>query len=133
MTLTLFLPFFSTASVLGLAQSADSWNIYCVSQVTPTLTQIVNNFYCFSGGFIGTLLTGWIVVKLKNKKRFFFLLPVWVMAALISAGFAVISSADPNARYAIYNYAAWSMTFISLGPIYLAQKIGQNNQGERYD
>lgn len=128
----LFLPFFSMASVLGLVQSSDSWNIYCVSQATPALTQIVNNFYCFSGGFIGTLSTGWIVLKLKNKKRFFFLLPVWVMAVLISAGFAVISSADPNARYAIYNYAAWAITFVSLGPIYLAQMIGKKTK-ERYD
>lgn len=125
-TCVIFTPVSAFLSTHGLVDTADSWNLHCVSQTSQTLSTVYYNYYLYTFMFLFLLscLTGIFRLishrssagKASGAKGIFRLLaPGFLLCVIIALWFSLGDGAPPNDRYAMLHYIIW--TFWVLGMI----------------
>lgn len=120
-----FTPVSAFLSMYGLADTADDWNLHCVSQNSVRLSNFYYQFYLYTFIilFILSVLLFLSAVILKKKRGrgrpgavFRLLAPGFLLCVIIALWFSVGDGAPPNDRYALLHYVIW--TFWVLGTMY---------------
>ena len=122
----IFTPVSAFLSTHGLVDTADSWNLHCVSQNSQTLSNIYYNYYLYT--FMIQFLLSCIpgiqrFVRRRSagsnpsgtKGIFRLLAPGFLLCVIIALWFSIGDGAPPNDRYAMLHYIIW--TFWVLGMI----------------
>lgn len=123
-TCVIFTPVSAFLSVYELAETADDWNLYCVSRSSETLSNMFYQYYLHT--FLLLFLAGWLLLILKRVKRAAgstkkengiiisqLLAPGFLLCVIIALWFSIGDGAPPNDRYAMLHYVIW--TFWALG------------------
>lgn len=111
-------PISSLLNAKKLCKKGDSWNITCMSNVTPELTKNYNLYYLYSFWYLGvTAILQNIRFSRKKKagytkKIFTALSPFITMSVILTLWFSVGDGAPPNDRYALIIYMTWSMGLV---------------------
>lgn len=115
-----FTPISSLLNAKGRCSKADSWNIDCMSTVTPDLTVQYNTYYQYTFlvlASFGLLLT--ICACLSHRRRNLrsfvkFLIPFAGMSMILTLWFSLGDGAPPNDRYALIIYLFWSLIVVGM-------------------
>lgn len=130
-----FTPVSSFLNARGRCDKADSWNIHCMSTVTPDLTNGYNTFYQVSFLIligIGCILSCYAVLRHKKRNLKCYLkvlLPYLGMSVILTLWFSLGDGAPPNDRYALLIYFFWSLVSVGL----LGFWTGQTSETEPSD
>lgn len=121
-----FTPVSAFLSTRGLVNTADDWNLYCVSQKSPVLS---NNYYMFYlHTFMFLFLCSCIIIfyecvvykwgkhrqkQVRQSAEIRKLLwPGFLLCCIISLWFSIGDGAPPNDRYALLHYIIWTLWII---------------------
>lgn len=118
-----FTPVSAFLSTRGLAETADDWNLHCVSQKSPALSRIYYMIYLYT--YMLLFLCCCIIIfneyfvcirKKHGKKRIRqvvkvrkLLWPGFLLCFIISLWFSIGDGAPPNDRYALLHYIIWTL------------------------
>lgn len=130
-------------NIFHLVETADDWNLYCVSQNSPILSGFYYYYYLF------TFMTMLVVACIHSLRLYIsrihipvserekmaetvgvtkVLGPGFLLCLIIACWFSIGDGAPPNDRYAMIHYVIW--TFWVLG-ILLTNKEVNHDQSER--
>ncbi len=108
-------------SYYGYTKTNNAWNIKCMSNIAPKLTDTYVRYYNFSIGVVLFVLAIFAFVYqalyrenklLKNFGKL--MLPFLGMCTIISIWFSVGDGAPPNDRYVLIGHAVWTMIIIGI-------------------
>ena len=122
-----FTPISAWLSTLGVVDTADDWNLYCVSQNSRSLSNFYYHFYLYS--FIVLFVIACAIIlrkhlctkkvsgktasetagKQKDIKMSRLLWPGFLLCLIISLWFSIGDGAPPNDRYALLHYIIWTL------------------------
>lgn len=109
----IFTPISAYLSRYGNVQTADSWNLYCVSRTSETFSNIYYAYYLNS--FMSLLVIACLcfALRLFRRERGAFtvsklLAPGFLMCLIIALWFSIGDGAPPNDRYALLHYVIWA-------------------------
>lgn len=111
-----FTPVSAFLSMYGMADTADEWNLHCVSQNSPKLSNFYYTFYLHT--FIVFFAVSCIVYVLDKKKKplsfFSILAPGFLLCLIIALWFSIGDGAPPNDRYALLHYIVWAFWVLGI-------------------
>lgn len=122
-----FTPISAWLSTLGVVDTADDWNLYCVSQNSRSLSNFYYHFYLYF--FIVLFVIACAIIlrkhlctkkvsgktasetagKQKDIKMSRLLWPGFLLCLIISLWFSIGDGAPPNDRYALLHYIIWTL------------------------
>lgn len=118
-TCVIFTPVSAFLSTYGLADTADDWNLHCVSQNSETLSKIYYNYYLYTYMllFLISILVGVLrlarrsdqVKKTHTTGISRLLVPGFLLCVIIALWFSIGDGAPPNDRYALLHYVIWTL------------------------
>lgn len=115
-----FTPLSSLLNTKRLCSKGDSWNVHCMSSVTPNLTRRYNAWYQYTFLILAVMGMVCAVFSVFDRKRkglqrlFRTLLPYFGMSVILTLWFSLGDGAPPNDRYALIIYLFWSLMSIGL-------------------
>lgn len=122
-----FTPVSAFLSSLGIVNTADNWNLHCVSQISPSLSNFYYYFYLYTfmiflGSACAALLWKFFSRKMSAKRKnsgaeatknsvkiSHLLKPGFLLCLIIALWFSVGDGAPPNDRYALLHYIIWTL------------------------
>lgn len=133
-----FTPVSVFLSTFGIVEMAGSWNLYCVSQNSQSLSNFYYYFYLYT--FMIFFVVACVALLRKHffrkdnpegkakKKRnpasiSYLLKPGFLLCLIIALWFSIGDGAPPNDRYALLHYIVWTLwalgTFIQVPKTYI--------------
>lgn len=127
----IFTPISAFLSTYGLVNTADSWNLHCVSQSSQMLSTFYYNYYlytfmflfilsCILGIFRFIRQRSAAKISIKTRGIFHLLAPGFLLCVIIALWFSIGDGAPPNDRYAMLHYVVW--TLFVLGNVFPCQE-----------
>lgn len=121
-TCVIFTPVSAFLSTLGLVNTADDWNLHCVSQTSPTLSSIYYHYYLYTFALLFVLSCLLCIARRirrtgrtpRRKSAFRLLAPGFLLCLLIALWFSIGDGAPPNDRYALIHYITWTLWVLGI-------------------
>ena len=122
-TCVIFTPVSAFLSSYGLVQTADDWNLHCVSQSSPRLSAFYYNYYLHT--FIILFILSCLILlfrfirkagtkRSKNNSISHLLAPGFWLCIIIALWFSIGDGAPPNDRYALLHYIIWTLWVLGI-------------------
>ena len=122
-TCVIFTPVSAFLSSYGLVQTADDWNLHCVSQSNPELSTFYYNYYLHT--FIILFVLSCLILlfrfirkagaKRSTKNSISHLLaPGFLLCIIIALWFSIGDGAPLNDRYALLHYIIWTLWVLGI-------------------